>query len=288
MLSSVENPALRFTLRCLEILAGAVIYAAGFRFFLYPTQICSGGIAGIAQILNYVTTLPIGMMTLALNIPIFAAAWRGLGWKFLALSLVGTFLASVMIDVLMFIPTDYVPEPLIASIYGGVLPGAGMGLIFRAGGTTGGTDILSHLVRKKRPGTHVGAVNFVLQAFIVVVAAVVFGNYYIMMYAVITIFIEGRTTDAVLYGIDYGKQVLIISERYKELSDVITQKLERGVTQLYGRGAYTGEEKTVLLCAIRKAQISTLRTIIRETDPDAFIIITEARDVLGNGFDDIT
>lgn len=284
-LSQIKSTPLRMTLRCLLIFVGAAMYATGFHFFLYPNQIVTGGISGVAQIINFLFDLPVGTVALVLNIPIFIAAWRGVNLRFLLMSLLGTACAYVTIDLFELIRVDFRPEPLLSCIYGGVLCGAGIGLLFRLGSNTGGTDILIHLVRRKLHGAQLGKINMCFQVVVVLAASVVFKNYYTMMYAIITIFLESQVIDAVLYGMDYGKSVIIISDHHEELASAITERLGRGVTLLYGRGGYTGAEKTVLLCAIRRNQINALRGIARRVDPDAFIIIAEAREVLGNGFD---
>lgn len=271
-------------LRYLVVILGSAIYAVGFTFFLVPNQIIGGGVSGLSQIINHLLGFPVGATALVLNIPIFMAAWRGLGLRFLIMSLVGTVTSYVLVDVLTPLATMEV-EPLLAAIYGGLIIGAGLGLVFRAGGTTGGSDILVRLARKRFTGVPIGQIMLVFDGAVVLVGTIVFRNAYSAMYAIIVIFIMSKTTDSILYGIDYGKQVIIISQQWQELSASIMERLGRGVTVLdNAHGGYTGEQKVVLFCVIKKQQITGLRRIIKAIDPDAFVSITDAREVLGNGF----
>lgn len=283
-ISAATNPRLTSVMRYLAIILGSSLYAFGLTFFLVPNQIIGGGITGLAQIVNYITGLPVGATALVLNIPIFIAAWRGLGVRFLLMSLVGTVVSYVMVDLFTAIAT-LSPEPLLAAIYGGLIIGIGLGLVFRAGGTTGGSDIIIRLIRKRFSGIPIGQIMLIFDGAVVLVGTFVFKNVYSAMYAIIAIFIMSKATDSILYGIDYGKQVIIVSSKWQELSASIMERLGRGVTVLENaHGGYTGDQKIVLLCVIKKQQITGLRRIIKAIDPDAFVSITDAREVLGNGF----
>ncbi len=270
---------------CVKILAGAVIDAAGISVLLYPNGIITGGIMGISMILNKLFSTPVGLLTIVFNVPLFIVAWRTQGLKFLVGSLLGMGLSSVLLDVFSLFTTVYVTSnQLLAGIIGGAVSGFGMGIIYSAGGSTGGVDIVAKVLRRRYPYANLGSIVMVLNAVVFALYALVLGKYEAAMYSVVTAFVSSRVIDTVLYGLNYSKICFIISEKGSAISESITRELHRGVTVLSGRGAYSGQEKTVLLCAIKKQQILELKKIVRQTDPDAFVIISESRDVMGNGF----
>ena len=204
------------------IVVGSVIYAAGFRFFYYPNDIIAGGVTGIAMIINYLTEIPVGVINIVINIPLFILAWRAFGLKFI----VGSF---------------------VATIYGGVIYGLGLGLIYRAGDTTGGIDIVAKFVRRKYPYINFGTIILILDVIIIAAFALIFNQYEAAMYAIIGMFIVTRVIDLVLYGMGTSKVCYIISDESDKLKNAITATLGRGVTLLHGEGAYTGKAKNVIL-----------------------------------------
>ncbi len=265
--------------------AGTFIYSLGVNFLMRPNGLISGGITGIAMVINYgVPVIPIGLMIFVFNIPIFIVGWKVLGWRFVGASLVGMILLSGMIDAVALFSVPLTDEPMLAAIFSGVLTGFGLGLVFSTGASTGGTDIIVRLIRKKYNHFNIGQLILVLDVVIIVVYAVIFRNYEGGMYSLIAIFVESKIIDVVLYGVNYGKVVYIISEKAEEISKEITTKMDRGVTKLYGEGGYSGVKKTVLLVAIKRRQITRLKSIIKECDPAAFVIMSESREVLGEGF----
>lgn len=270
------------------IVVGCVLYSAGFEFFFYPNDIIVGGVTGIAMIINYLTNLPIGVLIIVMNIPLFALAWKRFGLSFMIASLVGMLLSSALVDVFALLHFVWTDNLLLACIYGGVVKGFGLGLVYLAAATTGGVDIMAKFVRQKYPYINFGTIILVMDALVISTFAVVFDKFEGAMYAIIAMFIVTKVIDAVLYGIGVSKVCYIISNKNDQIKNEITQQLQRGVTLLRGEGAYTGEEKKVILCVIKRHQIADIRRIVRAIDANAFIIVTEAKDVFGSGFGDIS
>ena len=270
------------------IVLGSALFAAGFQFFLYPNSIIVGGVSGIAMIINYLTGLPVGVMNIVLNIPLFIIAWRHFGTKFIVSSLVGMLLSSVLVD--LFALTSYCPtdDMLLACIIGGAVKGFGLGIIYYAGTTTGGTDIVAKFVRLRFPYINFGTLLMLTDAVIIIAFAVIFKEIEGAMYAVISMFVVSKVIDLVLYGIDNSNVCYIISEKSEQLVQDITDRLHRGVTILEGEGAYSHQNKQVLLCVVKRTQIADIRKIIKNIDENAFFIITDAKNVFGKGFGDIS
>ena len=266
---------------------GSALFAAGFQFFLYPNSIIVGGVSGIAMIINYLVGLPVGIMTIVLNIPLFIIAWKHFGGKFIISSLVGMLLSSVLVDVLAVIDYSPTDDMLLACLIGGAIKGLGLGLIYYAGATTGGTDIIAKFVRLRFPYINFGTIVLLTDAVIIIAFAAIFGRVEAAMYAVIAMFVVSKVIDLVLYGIDNSSVCYIISENSEQLVKDITDKLHRGVTILSGEGAYSHRDKQVLLCVIKRTQIADIRKIIKSIDENAFFIVSDAKNVFGKGFGDI-
>ena len=267
---------------------GSALFAAGFQFFLYPNSIIVGGVSGIAMIINYLVGLPVGIMTIVLNIPLFIIAWEHFGGKFIISSLVGMLLSSVLVDVLAVIDYSPTDDMLLACLIGGAIKGLGLGLIYYAGATTGGTDIIAKFVRLRFPYINFGTIVLLTDAVIIIAFAAIFDRVEAAMYAVIAMFVVSKVIDLVLYGIDNSSVCYIISENSEQLVKDITDKLHRGVTILSGEGAYSHKDKQVLLCVIKRTQIADIRKIIRNIDENAFFIVSDAKNVFGKGFGDIS
>ncbi len=270
------------------IIVGSALFAAGFQFFLYPNSIIVGGVSGIAMIINYLTGLPVGVMNIVLNIPLFVIAWRQFGTKFVIGSFVGMMLSSVFVDLLALISYSPTNDLLLACIIGGAIKGLGMGIIYYAGATTGGTDIIAKFVRLKYPYINFGTLILLTDAIIILAFAIIFHKVEGAMYAVIAMFVVSRVIDLVLYGVDNSNVCYIISEKSEQLVNDITDSLHRGVTILEGEGAYSHQNKQVLLCVVKRTQVADIRKIIKSVDENAFFIITDAKNVFGKGFGDIS
>lgn len=267
----------------LIITAGAIIFAIGLSLFAEPFHIAPGGISGIAIIINYLIDLPVGMLIIILNIPLFIVGFLKLGRSFVISSLYAMLLSSVLIDLFARVPT-FVEEPLLAALYGGLFIGAGMGLIFLHGSSTGGSDIILRLLRMKFRTIKLGQLSFLLDLFVIAAAALVFGDLNRSLYAIITVYVHGIVIDAIIYGLEFSKVAYIISQKNEEISRQLLDELERGVTLLHGEGGYTNQPTKIIMCALKQQQIVKFYSIVHETDPDAFVIVTNAHEVVGYGF----
>ena len=268
----------------LKILIGSALYAAGFQFFLYPNAIATGGVTGVAMIINYFSGFPVGVMTLIINVPLFIFSWKRFGLGFILASLAGTVLSSVMVDLFAMIPLEVTHEPLLGAIYGGIIKGLGLGIVYHTGATTGGVDIVAKFLRRKYQ--HINFSTFILglDTAVIVAFAVLFRRYDSAMYAIICMFIASKVIDLVLYGAVNSKVCYIITDKSEEIKDGIVNALHRGVTFLHGEGAWSGQEKHVILCVIKQSQIVELKHLIRALDDKAFVIVSDSREVFGNGF----
>lgn len=268
-------------------LLGGSAYSAGIVCFLSPAQIAPGGISGISVILNHLFGAPIGTVTLLLNLPLLLLAWRFLGRVFALKTLKSVLIQAVITDAFSVFMPVYQGDFILAAVFGGVCMGTGLALIFMRGSTTGGTDIISRLIQLRY--RHISIGRLILQVDMVVVAAsmLVFKNIEVGLYAMMTIFTSTKIVDSVLFGLYTGKLVLIVSGKNREICREITEKLGRGATFLRGEGGYSGEEKQVLLCAIRPPEYHRMQEIVRKIDPDGFVITVQASEILGQGFSPI-
>ncbi len=289
-LSKISQKKKSFALDALFLTAGTFIYSASVTIFTAPNKMAPGGITGISTLLHYTIGTPIGVMIFVLNIPLFLLSFKFINGKFLIKSIICTFMSSVFIDVLTFLPKydGSHGNMLLAALYGGVLSGVGLGLVFLRGSTTGGTDIASRLLKLKWPHVPMGRMMMTLDCCVILVSLFVFKSIDSGLYSMIQLFVSSRVIDAILYGSDNGKMVLVMSDKDEEIAKTITFELNRGITMLKGRGFYTGLDREVLLCVVRRPQTARLRAIVRNIDPSAFIIMCEAGDVIGEGFKPIT
>lgn len=265
------------------ILIGVLLTAVGLDMFLVPNKIAAGGVSGIATIIHYVAHFPVGTTMLAINVPLFLVGIRQLGIRFGMRTLFGTITLSVLVDLLAArvpVPTK---DPLLASIYGGMLVGIGIGIVFRNKGTTGGTDLAAAIINNYMK-LSVGVVLFVIDASVIIAAGIVFDSAELALYALLTVFLTARVIDIVQEGFGYAKAALIVSKKPDEVADVILHKLDRGVTSLHGTGMYTGADRDVILSVVTRAEISTLKELVHTIDPEAFVILTDVHEVLGEGF----
>ena len=267
------------------ITLASVIYAIGFNWCYEPNQIGFGGITGVAQIINAVLPwAPIGTVVILLNAPLFLLGWRLLGGHLLLSSLYAMFISSLAIDLLHMVYTFQPMDPVLATIYGGVLMGGSLGIVFLQGATTGGTDLIARLLKLKLAWLPVGKLLMVIDLVVILAVAAAFGNVDSALYGVVALYISSMVMDMVLYGLDTAKVAYIISDRHKEIADTLVRDLDRGVTILHGEGAWSGQEKQVLMCAFKQRQIVTMKQLVKELDPAAFLIVCDAHEVMGEGF----
>lgn len=269
------------------IALGSLIFALGFDWFFAPNQIAMGGVTGLAQVINVlIPTLPVGVLTIILNIPLFLAGWKLIGFHLLASSLFSMAVSSVAIDVIAAWYTFPPMDPLLACLCGGAVMGAGFGLVFAQGATTGGTDIVARLLKLRFPWLPMGKLLLVPDGVVLALAAVAFGQVETALYGAVALVVMAKVMDAVLYGTDASKVAIIVSDRWREIADVLLREQDRGVTILRGQGAYTGAEKQVLMVAFPQKEIVQLKRTIRDLDSSAFLIVCNAHEVLGEGFGD--
>ena len=268
-----------------QIILGALVGGAAYPLFMTPNKIAPGGITGIATILNHLFQWPVGTVSLIMNIPLFLISYRAMGRIFAFRSLVATLFFTLFIDVLPLQPMT--TDPLLGALYGGVMLGAGLGLIMRGGATTGGSDMVARMVNKRFQFISTGSFLFAIDFAVVVSAGFLIGATE-ALYSLICIFLSARIMDTIIIGFSSNKACFIISSRWQEISDRIMRDMDRGVTQLTARGAYTGEERPTLLCVIGRSEIMALKRILREEDDKAFVIIVEAHEAIGDGFTHLT
>ncbi len=280
----MNKSILSHTLTYGKIVLGSVLYAAGFQFFTYPNSIITGGVTGIAMIINYLTSLPVGVLSIVMNIPLFAVSWKRFGAHFMVSSFVGMMLCSVLVDVFSTVDFAATNQPLLAAIYGGIIKGFGLGIIYTTGATTGGVDIVAKFLRVKYQHINFGTIILLLDAVIIFAFALIFRRYDSAMYSIIFMFISSKVIDFVLYGAVNSKVCYVITDNSVEIKNAIVGELKRGVTFIHGEGAWSGKEKDIILCVIKSRQIVELKRIIKELDAGAFLIVSDSREVFGNGF----
>lgn len=264
-----------------QIVVGCVIGGVAYPLFLVPNNIAPGGLTGVATILNYLFTVPVGLTSMLLNIPLFIVGYKSMGRIFVLRSLIATVLFSLCIDLLRVEPMTV--DPLLGTLYGGVLLGVGLGLILRGGATTGGSDMIARMVHQKMPFLSVGLFLFMIDCCVVLAAGAIVGATE-ALYALICIYVSSKVIDVVMAGFGSNKACFIITPAWDKVTGRIMKELNRGVTQLTARGAYSGEERPVVLCVASRQEISRLKDIVREEDEKAFMFVTEAHEALGEGF----
>lgn len=267
------------------ITTGALVQALALRLFLVPAQLASGGISGLSQIINYYTGWPIGLMVLIGNVPLFLLGWRYLGGPRFALRTAFAVAAySLFVDALApFVPAEGLTQDLVLNaLYGGVISGIGFGLVYRGRGTSGGSDILARILSNWR-GITISQSYLATDALIVFLAGIAF-SWENALYALVNLYVSGLSAEAVTQGSNVVRTALIITSRTEEVSRKILDEMERGVTVVPARGAYTGAERTVLYCVISRAEVARIKALVSEADPQAFMVIGNAHEALGEGF----
>ena len=273
----------RTIMEIIGTILGAVVMAIGVALFLLPNQLSSGGVSGIATITYYLFNIPMGTMIIIINIPLFLFCIYKIGKKFFFKSLIGTAALSVFIDILDKIE-PLTQDRFLACVYGGIIIGLGTAIILKVNSSTGGSDLISQVARKYNPTIRSSNVIVLLDIIMVTLNMIVFREIEIGLYSAIAIYLMGKIIDIVFEGIYFTKLILIISDKNEIISKEIEEKVQRGITGLYGKGMYTGKEKLVLMCAASRGDISTIKLIARKIDPKSFMIITNSREVVGLGF----
>lgn len=276
----------RWVLDILVIIVGSGVYALGIHCFTSPNDIAPGGVTGIATIVSSVTDWKVGTLIGLMNIPLLIAGFILLNKRVMIRTLISVVVLSFMTDYAFAGIPVYIAENgggILAAIFGGLLMGAGLGIVYVREGTTGGTDIIIKIINRFRPEIKLGTISFLTNALVAALGYFVYKNLDVVLYAVISIFVESKVMDSLVYGGLEGKFLMIFSEKPQEIAPKLLQ-MKRGVTLLKGEGAYSGEERQVICIAVHKNEYVKVKRIVKETDPDAFVIITGANEVLGKGF----
>ena len=263
---------------------GSAIFAMGFSLFLMPHDMNAGGISGLAQVVVEILGFgSVGTLSILINLPLFILGGIKIGKRFFVGSLLGMLLSSVLIDLFALIPPVDM-EPLLCVLYGGAVCGLGLGVVFFSGTSTGGSDILVRLLKLKYRNVPIGQIALYFDLVVVTLTGLVFRDISKALYTGIAVFVTSQVVDAVVYRFDYSKVALIISSEYEAIARAIGKELDRGATYLHGEGTYSHNQTKVILTAVKKQQLAELKEIVIHIDPNAFIIVQEAHQVLGDGF----
>lgn len=284
----MEKLNLKFSGRDIVLLIiGSFIYGMGTHAFVVPANIAPGGASGVALMINYLSGLPVGTMTLILNVPLLVMAWFYLSHRFAITTAIASTLCSLILDMVIapFFPV-YSGDRLLCSLYGGVIVGLGMALIFMTGTTTGGTDILGYILQRKKPHISIGRALMMVDGVVLVISIFVFGNIEAALFGLISLYAQTKVIDAVIYGGDVGSMATIVTGNPDEIAAKVIYELDRSATLVPAKGAYSKQDVSVLLCTVRKSQFSKLKRIVYEADPNAFVMVTETTEVFGLGFKD--
>lgn len=266
-------------------LLGSVLYALSVNVFTAPNQIAPGGVTGLSTLANYLfPVLPIGVLIFGINLPLFFAAWKRIGREFTIRTALVTAASSLCIDITTRLLPPFRGDMILTAVFGGVLSGAGLGLIYMRGATTGGSEIVARLLERKFRHIPIGRLILAVDAVVVAAAALVYRNLESALYAIVLIFVSTSVMDRLIYGGESGKMLLIMTQEEEAVAADILAAMRRGVTMLEAAGAYTGGARRVLLVAVRRSEVYRLRTVVHDRDPGAFIIVVSTDEVLGEGF----
>ena len=263
---------------------GSAMFALGFSLFLEPHGMSPGGISGLSMVLVHLLKVgSVGTLSILINLPLFLLGGLKIGKKFFLGSLLGMLLSSVLIDLFATLPVPEV-EPLVGVLYGGGLCGLGLGIVFVIGSSTGGSDILVRLLKLRWRNVPIGQIALYFDVLVIALTGLVYHDVTSALYTGLAVFVTNQVVDLVVYRFDFSKVALIITKEYDKVAQEISDKLERGATFLYGQGTYSGKETKVVLTAVKKQQLAELKELVVALDPNAFIIVQEAHQVLGDGF----
>ena len=273
----------RYTLTYSKMILGTFLMAIGIAQFLLPNQLSSGVFSGIATIGYYLFNIPMGLLVFALNIPVFIISYFRVGKIFFIKSLIGTFFLSLFLNIFENF-SALTEDRFLGCIFGGILVGLGTALNLMAKGSTGGSDLISYIIRSYKPYLRTGNLIAIIDIIIVALNVIFFKEIEIGLYSAITIFIMGKMIDIVFEGTNFSKMIYIISKDYERISNKINKEIKRGTTGLYGKGMYKNEETTVLICVASRNEVVKIMQIVKKIDKRAFVIVSNVREVIGNGF----
>lgn len=271
----------------LALILGSGIVAAALVVFTIPNNLAPGGVSGLATALAHISPVPVSLWSLLLNAPLLLCALWKMGRRPLIMTLISTVLLSVFIELLAFLP-QYTNDKLIASVFGGILMGLGIGILFLRGISTGGTDLLALMLKKAFLNIPSGTLLMLIDAAIVIFAVFIFKELDVALYSSVTIFVCSKLIDAMAQGVDYAKVIYIVTDKGKELSDILNRSTDRGTTILPASGGYTGNEKQLIITVTRRNVLAQTLRLIKQTDPAAFTFVTDSTEVHGEGFKEET
>lgn len=267
-----------------SIVFGCGLVAAGLVLFTIPNEIAPGGVSGLATALAFVSPVSVGTWTLMLNVPLILIAWKKLGVRPILKTILGSVTLGVGIDLLIAVLPAYTNNPLLAAVLGGVLCGAGMGLVFLRGGSTGGTDLVSLLVQRQFPNLSIGLLLMLADAAVVLFAVLVFSDIEVALYSIVTLFVTSKTIDSILQGADHAKVLYVVTLDGETMRATLESGMDCGVTMLQATGGYTGQSKHLLMIVVRRGAFAQTLAAVKRIDPAAFLFVTNAAEVHGEGF----
>lgn len=270
-------------INAIKIVIGTLIMAISINCFLLPNQLTTGGFSGVGTLIFYLFKIPVGTTVLILNFPLFIIILLRKGKRFFIDTLVGTFFLSFFINLFQNIPPATTSR-FLGCIYGGILAGIGSTIVLNANSSTGGSDLLAQIIKSYNSSLKTGSIIVIIDCVVVIASTIIFREIEIGLYSTIAIYVMGKVLDIFFEGIDFAKMLIIVSPKYKEISDTINLEIKRGTTAIYGRGMYKQDEKNLILCVASRREVGEIRKIINKIDNKAFLIITNAREVYGNGF----
>lgn len=268
------------------LLIGILILAIAINLLFLPNNLSTGGASGIALVIYYLYKVPVGLTVIIINIPLFIIALKNIGWKFCSKAIIGTVLLSIFIEITSSITNIIKIEQdlFLGCIFGGLLNGIGLSFVFKADGSTGGSDLLAQIIYKKRPISSIGQILLIIDSIVIITNAIVFNSISIALYSVIALFISKKTTDIIFEGVNYTKAVNIISKYGDKIAKEIIEKTDRGVTTSKCIGVYTNEQYIHVISVVTVPQLPLVKRIVKNIDKGAFIYISNTREVLGLGF----
>ncbi len=285
-MKKITNPKIKLIFDYIVLIFGATLVGVSVGSVLLPSKLSTGGFTGIATILHYVMKLPASVVLPALNIPIFLLVWKVIGFKYGFRSLVGMIFCSLGIKLGEYFGV-LTTESILAAIYGGILSGLGIALTYRAGGSTGGTDLVAKLVQVKKQHMNLSEILLIVDGIIIATSSIIFNSIEVALYSIVSLYVMTKMLDLILVGAEYSKAVFIITEKDKEISDYMHSVLSRTTTKINAVGTYTNTEKRILLCVVNKKEIPKLKEGILGIDDKAFTIITTVTDAYGQGFKEL-
>ncbi len=283
----MKRKILKSTVDFFMMAIGSFLYALSVTVIIDANMLSAGGVTGISTLIHHFTNLPTGLLLFIINIPILILGFVKLGGKFIVKTALATVLVSISLEITeRFIPT-YKTDNILAAIFGGIIMGLGLSLVFMRGGTTGGVDIIAKVINRRFRHLTVGRVLLTMDGLVILLTAFAYRNIETALYSVIAIFVSSKVMDTVLYGSDKGKIIYIVTSSPEEISKQIIERVGRGVTMLNARGAYTGKERQMLMCTVRLNEVSAVYSVVDELDKNAFIVVGEAGEIIGEGFKSI-